>query len=98
MTGPGSHRAARRGAHPDRPGLAACRPRPGRPPVPAHRRIRRPRTMHVRRATPADASAIRALAGDATAQMYDQVQASGAWLPALSLVALGPDGHITGHV
>ncbi len=50
--------------------------------------------MHVRRAIPADASAIRALADDATAQIYDQVQASGAWLPALSLVALGPDGQI----
>ncbi len=54
--------------------------------------------MHVRRAIPADASAIRALADDATAQIYDQVQASGAWLPALSLVALGPDGQIAGHV
>ncbi len=31
--------------------------------------------MHVRRSTPADAQAIRALAGEATAQIYDQVQA-----------------------
>jgi putative acetyltransferase len=35
--------------------------------------------------TPAHAPAIRALAGEATTQIYDQMQADGAWLPALAL-------------
>ena len=50
--------------------------------------------MHVRRDTRRRPGHPRALAGEATAQIYDQVQASGARPPALSFVVLSPDGHL----
>jgi putative acetyltransferase len=64
----------------------------------------------VRRETPADVAPIRAVIAAAFARpdmrdgappevaLVDQLRASDAWLPALSLVATGPDGEVVGHV
>jgi putative acetyltransferase len=64
----------------------------------------------VRRENPSDASRIRSVVAAAfaasderaatvpEARLVDQLRASPSWLPALSLVALSPDGEIIGHV
>ncbi|MEV1332977.1 N-acetyltransferase [Micromonospora costi] len=66
--------------------------------------------MLIRRETPGDADAIRAVhtaafaspdAPDATpveATLVDALRADDGWLPALSLVATDPDGTVVGHV
>ncbi|BCB83655.1 GNAT family N-acetyltransferase [Phytohabitans suffuscus] len=66
--------------------------------------------MFVRRETPEDAAAVRAVHtaafADAAApdrvpveaDLVDALRESAAWLPALSLVCVAPDGEITGHV
>jgi putative acetyltransferase len=66
--------------------------------------------MFVRRETPGDAAAVRAVHAAAfadpgvpdrvpvEADLVDALRASDAWLPALSLVCAGPDGAILGHV
>lgn len=55
--------------------------------------------MFVRRETPADHGAVRALtAAVASVDLLDGLRASDAWLPALSFVALGDDGEIVAHV
>lgn len=53
--------------------------------------------MVVRRETPADIDAIRALPGAAPALM-DRLREGDAWLPSLSFVALGPRGEVVGHI
>jgi putative acetyltransferase len=64
----------------------------------------------VRRETAPDAEAIRAVIGAAFARaetpdttpaevaLVDELRDSDAWLPPLSLVAIGPDGEVVGHV
>jgi putative acetyltransferase len=62
----------------------------------------------IRRETPADITAIRAVVAAAfdqhdgvtpvEADLVGELRASGAWLPPLSLVALQPDGAVVGHV
>ena len=64
----------------------------------------------IRREGETDAEAIRAVTAAAFARpdapghappevrLVDELRASGAWLPALSLVATGPGGDVTGHV
>nr|WP_202451516.1 N-acetyltransferase [Streptomyces sp. SID4948] len=62
----------------------------------------------IRREEPADVPAVHAVASAAFAKpgvpitaeaiLVDQLRTSGAWLPALSLVAIGPQGEIVGHV
>jgi len=62
----------------------------------------------IRRETPADTPAVRAVTGAAFARagtpvpvevtLLDELRGSRAWLPALSLVAEGPDGEVVGHV
>ncbi|MFD1832965.1 GNAT family N-acetyltransferase [Streptomyces desertarenae] len=65
--------------------------------------------MLIRRETPADVPAVRAVTGAAFAArsrtavpievtLLDELRDCAAWLPALSLVALAPDGGIVGHV
>ncbi|SCG36884.1 GNAT family N-acetyltransferase [Micromonospora coxensis] len=66
--------------------------------------------MLIRRETPADIDAIRAVhtaafaapdAPDAVpveASLVDALRADAGWLPALSLVATDPDGQVVGHV
>jgi putative acetyltransferase len=64
--------------------------------------------MLIRRETPADADAIRAVTAAAftrqgedlpvEAPLVDWLRADAGWLPALSLVAAGPDGDVIGHV
>ena len=74
----------------------------------------RPGAVHscavlIRREARGDADEIRAVTAAAFARperagppaeagLVDELRASGAWLPALSMVALGPDGRVTGHV
>lgn len=64
----------------------------------------------IRRETPADIQAIRAVIAAAFAceqapghvplevALVGELRAGSAWLPGLSLVAVGPDGDVTGHV
>jgi putative acetyltransferase len=64
----------------------------------------------IRREGETDAEAIRAVTAAAFARpgapgrappevrLVDELRASRAWIPALSLVATGPDGDVTGHV
>jgi putative acetyltransferase len=66
--------------------------------------------MLIRREVPGDAAAIHAVTSAAFARadlpgttpaeatLVDELRASSAWLPALSLVALDPDGDVVGHV
>ena len=66
--------------------------------------------MLIRREGPADAGAIRAITAAAFARrgtpgpappevrLIDELRESEAWIPALSLVAVEPDGEVTGHV
>ncbi len=65
--------------------------------------------MLIRRETPADVPAVRAVTGAAFAAraetpvpvevtLLDELRGHGAWLPALSLVAEGPGGEVVGHV
>ena len=55
--------------------------------------------MIVRRETPSDHGAVRALfATVSSPELIDGLRASDAWLPALSFVALGTDGEVVGHV
>lgn len=66
--------------------------------------------MLIRRETAADATGIRAVTAAAftrpgqsgmappEAALVDELRASPAWLPPLSLIATGPDGGIIGHV
>ncbi|MFC0533933.1 GNAT family N-acetyltransferase [Phytohabitans kaempferiae] len=66
--------------------------------------------MLVRRETPADTAAVRAVHSAAFAApddpdgvpveagLVDALRASDAWLPALSLVCAAPDGAVVGHV
>lgn len=55
--------------------------------------------MIVRRDTSGDQEAVRRLVGAVlSAVLLDGLRASDAWLPALSLVALGSDGEVVGHV
>jgi putative acetyltransferase len=66
--------------------------------------------MLIRRETPEDAAAVRAVHGTAfavaeaadrvpvEADLVDALRATGAWLPALSLVCAGAEGEILGHV
>ena len=66
--------------------------------------------MLIRRETPSDADAIRAVTTAAFAPAYpsadvppeaglvDELRAGPAWLPALSLVAAAPAGEVIGHV
>lgn len=63
--------------------------------------------MLIRRELSGDVDAIRTVTTAAftrpdaelvEAELVDQLRGSEAWLPALSLVALGPDGQIIGHV
>jgi putative acetyltransferase len=64
--------------------------------------------MLIRREAPGDAQAIRSLTAAAFARpgedvpaeapLVDWLRADPAWIPALSLVALDPDGEIAGHV
>ncbi|MFF5074126.1 GNAT family N-acetyltransferase [Micromonospora olivasterospora] len=66
--------------------------------------------MLIRRETGEDVAAIRAVHGAAFATadapgdvpvevgLVDALRASDAWLPALSLVAIDPDGRVVGHV
>ena len=66
--------------------------------------------MLIRREGETDAEAIRAVTAAAFARpgapghappevrLVDELRASRAWIPALSLVATGPDGDVTGHV
>jgi putative acetyltransferase len=66
--------------------------------------------MLIRRETPADVDIIRATTASAfayrvkpgepppEAALIDDLRASDAWLPALSLVAVGRDGDVVGHV
>ena len=74
---------------------------------------RSPRSWHraivlVRRETPGDAAAIRAVTAAAFARpgegiageapLVDWLRASAAWIPELSLVAVDPGGDVVGHV
>jgi putative acetyltransferase len=57
----------------------------------------------IRRETPADVDAIRAVTTAAfpepvEARLVDELRADPGWLPALSLVAVDPDGAVVGHV
>lgn len=62
----------------------------------------------IRREAPGDAGAIRSVTAAAFARpgegvpaeapLVDQLRADPAWIPELSLVALGPDGDVIGHV
>ncbi|GAA3058398.1 N-acetyltransferase [Kitasatospora albolonga] len=62
----------------------------------------------IRRETPADVAAVRALTAAAFAkletvepfevELLDQLRAGPAWIPELSMVAEGPDGEVVGHV
>ncbi|MDG9704505.1 GNAT family N-acetyltransferase [Streptomyces sp. DH37] len=65
--------------------------------------------MLIRRETPADVTAVRAVTGAAFAArsrtpvpaevtLLDELRGCDGWLPALSLVAEGPDGEVAGHV
>ncbi|MGA5729609.1 GNAT family N-acetyltransferase [Streptomyces seoulensis] len=64
--------------------------------------------MLIRRETPADEDAVRAVTTAAFAKpdtpdpveagLLDQLRTCGAWLPEFSLVATGDDGEIVGHV
>ncbi|REE94703.1 GNAT family N-acetyltransferase [Thermomonospora umbrina] len=66
--------------------------------------------MLIRRESPADIEAVRAVHASAFAPqapegrepvevgLVDALRAGDAWLPELSLVALGPDGRVVGHV
>ena len=66
--------------------------------------------MLIRREGEADAEVIRAITAAAFARpgapgqvpaevrLVDELRESGAWIPALSLVATGPGGDVTGHV
>ncbi|CAL9537202.1 hypothetical protein SUDANB106_04179 [Streptomyces sp. enrichment culture] len=65
--------------------------------------------MLIRRESPADVSAVRAVTGAAFAArsqapvpvevtLLDELRGCEAWLPALSLVAEGPGGEVAGHV
>ena len=63
--------------------------------------------MLIRREGPADAAVIREITVAAFARpgrvpteaaLVDELRESAAWIPALSLVAIGPDGEVTGHV
>ena len=64
--------------------------------------------MLIRREASGDAQAIRAVTAAAFARpgeevpaeapLVDQLRADPAWIPELSLVALGPDGDVIGHV
>jgi predicted N-acetyltransferase YhbS len=63
----------------------------------------RPATVLIRRETAGDAGPIRAVTEaafgrPAEATLVDELRASDAWLPALSLVAAAPDGDVLGHV
>jgi putative acetyltransferase len=62
----------------------------------------------IRREAPGDAGAIRSVTAAAFARpgadvpaeapLVDQLRADPAWIPELSLVAIGPDGDVIGHV
>ena len=63
--------------------------------------------MLIRREAETDVEAIRRITaaafarpgyGPTEAALVDELRASGAWIPALSLVATGPGGEVTGHV
>jgi putative acetyltransferase len=64
--------------------------------------------VFIRREAPGDAGAIRSVTAAAFARpgedipaeapLVDQLRADPAWIPELSLVAIGPDGDIIGHV
>ncbi|MEU3983759.1 N-acetyltransferase [Streptomyces sp. NPDC026672] len=64
--------------------------------------------MLIRRETPADVSAVHAVTAAAFAKprtpvpaeatLLDELRACDAWLPELSLVALGDEGQVVGHV
>ena len=63
--------------------------------------------MLIRREAETDVEAIRGITAAAFARpgyvpteaaLVDELRASGAWIPALSLVATGPGGEVTGHV
>ena len=63
--------------------------------------------MLIRREGPGDAAVIRAITAAAFARpgyvpteaaLVDELRESQAWIPALSLVATGPGGEVTGHV
>ena len=63
--------------------------------------------MLIRREGPGDASVIREITLAAFARpgyvpteaaLVDELRESEAWIPALSLVATGPGGEVTGHV
>ncbi|WP_030817024.1 GNAT family N-acetyltransferase [Streptomyces sp. NRRL F-2799] len=64
--------------------------------------------MLIRREAPADEPAVRAVTADAFAKqetpvpvevgLLDRLRTCGAWLPELSLVAIGDQGEIAGHV
>jgi predicted N-acetyltransferase YhbS len=55
--------------------------------------------MIVRRELPSDADAVRALfATVSSADLLDQLRASADWLPTLSLVTLGAEGKVVGHI
>jgi putative acetyltransferase len=76
--------------------------------LPAPRRTSHRLGVLIRREASGDAQAIRAVTAAAFARpgeevpaeapLVDQLRADPAWIPELSLVALGPDGDVIGHV